>query len=163
MLALVHDMAESLVGDITPVDGVPKAEKNRREAVTMDYLCGELLGGVDSGTAGKQIREAWQEYEDGKTPESRFVHDVDKVELLLQMLDYEKATQGERDLSEFAYVADKIEYEEVKQWCKQLLKERDAYWKSIGKENLSQKNRKEGKDDVPNRDEMDEYYERNKV
>jgi putative hydrolase of HD superfamily len=27
-MALVHDMAEALVGDITPMDGVTKHEKN---------------------------------------------------------------------------------------------------------------------------------------
>jgi putative hydrolases of HD superfamily len=158
MLALVHDMAESLVGDITPVDGIAKVEKNRREEATMDYLCKELLGSVHGGIAGKQIRDAWQEYEDAKTLESRFVHDVDKVELLIQMVDYERSTKGECDLSEFAYVADKVETEEVKQWCTQLLKERDDYWKSIGKENLSQRNAREGKDEVPNRGQMDDYY-----
>ena len=46
-MALIHDMAESLVGDITPVDGVLKAEKNRRESETMDYICQDLLGKVD--------------------------------------------------------------------------------------------------------------------
>jgi putative hydrolases of HD superfamily len=73
-MALIHDMAESLVGDITPVDGVTKAEKSRREAETMDYLCSGLLGNVDGGEQGKHIREVWQEYEDAVTTESHFVH-----------------------------------------------------------------------------------------
>uniref|UniRef100_A0A8C6ZWX7 HD domain containing 2 n=1 Tax=Nothoprocta perdicaria TaxID=30464 RepID=A0A8C6ZWX7_NOTPE len=30
-LALVHDMAECIVGDIAPADNVPKEEKHRRE------------------------------------------------------------------------------------------------------------------------------------
>lgn len=89
-MCLIHDMAESLVGDITPVDGVPKVEKNRREASTMDYITKTLLGNVSGGSAGHDIRNIWQEYEDSKTPESLFVHDVDKLELLLQMVEYEK-------------------------------------------------------------------------
>ena len=32
-MALVHDLAECLIGDITPHDGVDKAEKYRRELV----------------------------------------------------------------------------------------------------------------------------------
>lgn len=32
-MALVHDLAESIVGDITPDDGVSKEEKYRRELV----------------------------------------------------------------------------------------------------------------------------------
>ena len=33
-IALVHDMAESIVGDIAPMDNVSKEEKHRREKVT---------------------------------------------------------------------------------------------------------------------------------
>lgn len=32
-LALVHDLAESIVGDIAPADNISKAEKHRREKV----------------------------------------------------------------------------------------------------------------------------------
>jgi putative hydrolases of HD superfamily len=33
MMAVVHDLAEALVGDIAPSDGVSKEEKTRLEAV----------------------------------------------------------------------------------------------------------------------------------
>jgi putative hydrolases of HD superfamily len=56
-MALIHNMAESLVGGFTSVDGVPKVEKNRREAATMDYICDDLLRKVHGGLAGKDIRE----------------------------------------------------------------------------------------------------------
>ena len=32
-MALVHDLAESKIGDITPLDGISKEEKYRREKV----------------------------------------------------------------------------------------------------------------------------------
>uniref|UniRef100_A0ABI7XGV5 HD domain containing 2 n=1 Tax=Felis catus TaxID=9685 RepID=A0ABI7XGV5_FELCA len=35
-LALVHDMAECIVGDIAPADNIPKEEKHRREEVSVD-------------------------------------------------------------------------------------------------------------------------------
>jgi putative hydrolase of HD superfamily len=151
-LALVHDMAELIVGDITPVDGVSKPEKSRREAVTMDYLTKDLLGNFDGGLAGEEIRAAWQEYEDSKTPEAIFVHDVDKLELLLQMLDYERTSEGKVDLSEFAYVAQKIETSEVKQWAAELVAKREEYWKSIGKP-LPTKNQT-----VKHKAQQDDYY-----
>ncbi|KAK5725044.1 hypothetical protein LTR17_013335 [Elasticomyces elasticus] len=137
-MALVHDMAEALVGDITPIDGVSKPEKSRREAETMDYLCSGLLGRVGGGVAGKAglagegIREAWQEYEDGLTRESVFVHDVDKVELLLQMVEYEKEKDGQLDLGEFAWVAKRIAMPEVKEWAEEILQERKVFWESKG-------------------------------
>ncbi|KAJ5052351.1 uncharacterized protein L3040_002102 [Drepanopeziza brunnea f. sp. 'multigermtubi'] len=37
-MALVHDMAESLVGDITPSQGVSKEEKHQRELLAMKYI-----------------------------------------------------------------------------------------------------------------------------
>ena len=37
-LCLVHDLAESLVGDITPFDGVSRAEKRTRESSAMGYM-----------------------------------------------------------------------------------------------------------------------------
>ncbi|KAI1635048.1 HD domain-containing protein [Biscogniauxia mediterranea] len=127
-MCLIHDMAESLVGDITPVDGVAKPEKSRREAETMDYLTRNLLGKVDEGAAGRQIRAIWQEYEDSQTLESQFVHDLDKVELLLQMVEYEKRANRTLDLGEFAYVETRLVLPEMQQWGKDVLRERDEYW-----------------------------------
>ena len=132
-MALIHDMAESVVGDITPVDGVAKKEKNRREATTMDFLCTDLLGNVDDGNAGRKIRELWQEYEDSETLEAKFVHDVDKMELLLQMVEYERTHGASKDLGEFSYVAERLELTETKAWGAEVLRERAAYWQGVGK------------------------------
>ncbi|KAL5119215.1 hypothetical protein ACEQ8H_002926 [Pleosporales sp. CAS-2024a] len=132
-MALIHDMAESLVGDITPVDPVSKEEKSRRESETMDYICNNLLGQFNGGLNGAQVRHIWQEYEDSVTPESLFVHDVDKIELLLQMVEYERASGCEKDLGEFTWVATKIKSDEVKGWAKQVFDERLDLWKSNGK------------------------------
>ena len=133
-MALIHDMAESLVGDITPVDGVSKDEKSRRETETMDYICSSLLGNVNGGQQAKAMREVWQEYEDSRTPESHFVHDVDKMELLLQMLEYERSHQGQLDLGEFSRVAKRIVLPEVQAWAAELLDERKEFWNQHGRE-----------------------------
>jgi putative hydrolase of HD superfamily len=154
-MALVHDMAELLVGDITPRDGVAKPEKSRRETETMEYMCKDLLGNVEGGDVGKRMREVWQEYEDSKTLESKFVHDVDKMELLLQMLDYEQEKAGEIDLSELSRVSAKVELPEMRVWCDELLKERSVFWKGLGKKPLDNGTRK---DDA----EQDEYYGKDK-
>lgn len=127
-MCLIHDMAELLVGDITPVDGVPKPEKSRREADTMDFLTKTLLRGVAGGTTGEHIRAIWQEYEDSETLDSHFVHDVDKIELLLQMAEYEKQGKGQLDLGEFAYVSRKLSLPETQEWAAEILRERDQFW-----------------------------------
>lgn len=133
-MALVHDMAEALVGDITPVDGVSKEDKSRRESETMDYICTKLLGKFNSGLNGQDIRNLWQEYEDSETLESNFVHDIDKVELISQMVEYERAHQGRKDLGEFTWVATRVQSNEVKAWVHQLLWERLEMWKEFGTE-----------------------------
>lgn len=127
-MCLIHDMAELLVGDITPVDGVPKPEKSRREAETMDFLTTNLLRNVAGGATGAAMRAIWQEYEDSETLDSHFVHDVDKMELLLQMVEYEKRGEGKIDLGEFAYVATKVTLPEMKVWADEVLQEREAFW-----------------------------------
>ncbi|KAI1255174.1 hypothetical protein MGN70_003238 [Eutypa lata] len=127
-MCLIHDMAEALVGDITPVDGIAKPEKSRREAETMDYISEKLLGGVYGGLAGQDIRAIWQEYEDSETLDSHFVHDIDKIELLTQMVEYEKRVDCRLDLGEFAYVATKVQLPEIKAWADEILRERDALW-----------------------------------
>lgn len=132
-MAVVHDMAEALVGDITPVDGVSKEEKSRRETETMDYICTNLLGKFNGGLNGQDIRALWQEYEDSETAESHFVHDIDKIELLVQMVEYERTSKCERDLGEFQWVANVIKSEEVKAWAQQIFSERDQMWKDAGK------------------------------
>ncbi|KAI9651358.1 hypothetical protein NHQ30_001399 [Ciborinia camelliae] len=153
-MALVHDMAEALVGDITPVDGVPKSEKNRREATTMDYFTKSLLGRVNGGITGQQIQEIWQEYEDSVTLESKFVHDVDKIELILQMVEYERADKGNLDLGEFSWVASKIVLPEVQAWADEIFKEREEFW--AGKEHTVYTEAK--KPDDVKAAQTDEYY-----
>lgn len=161
-MCLIHDMAESLVGDITPVDGVAKPEKSRREATTMDYITETLLGNVYGGESaiGKEIRAIWQEYEDSQTPESHFVHDVDKMELLLQMMEYEKRGQGNLDLNEFAYVATKMTLPETRVWAAELLQERDAFWAAVKTKGEGEK---ENGVSAEHKQKQDDYYNRENV
>ena len=108
-MALVHDMAETLVGDIMPVDPVIKDEKTRREKETMEYLSRGLLGGWGGGVQGEGIREVWEEYKEGRSLESIFVYNINKFELLLQIVEYKRTRQEEGyDFREFVYIAKKI-------------------------------------------------------
>ncbi|XP_047081075.1 5'-deoxynucleotidase HDDC2-like [Lolium rigidum] len=118
-MAIVHDIAEAIVGDITPADGVPKEEKNRREKEALDQMCA-LLGG---GSRADEIRELWMEYEDNATLEAKVVKDFDKVEMILQALEYEKE-QG-RDLEEFFQsTAGKFQTDVGKAWAAEIASRR---------------------------------------
>lgn len=130
-MALFHDLAEALVGDITPMDKVSKEEKNRRESTSMEYFTNNLLGKVKGGIAGKEILDLWNEFEECETLESRFVNDVDKIELLLQMVTYEKAHQHKLDLGGFSWVAKKIVLVEMQEWATEILEGRKDFWGDI--------------------------------
>ncbi len=78
-LALVHDLAESVVGDLTEFDGIPKYEKHRRESEAMLYLTSLLPADV-----GREIFSLFNEYADQKTNEAKFVKDLDIFDMLLQ-------------------------------------------------------------------------------
>ncbi|XP_023415228.1 5'-deoxynucleotidase HDDC2 isoform X1 [Loxodonta africana] len=54
-LALVHDVAECIVGDIAPADNVPKEEKHRREKEAMKQLT-QLL----PKDLSKELYELWE-------------------------------------------------------------------------------------------------------
>lgn len=157
-MCLIHDMAELLVGDITPVDGVPKPEKSRRETTTMEYLTKTLLGGVHSGVTGEHIMEIWQEYEDSQTLDSHFVHDVDKIELLLQMNEYERRSQRAIDLGEFAWVSNKVTLPEMKEWAAALVKEREEFW--AGQTTVHGQKGVDGGLNETETAQRDEYYKR---
>jgi putative hydrolase of HD superfamily len=127
-MALIHDMAEALVGDITPADvSVSKQEKHRRELATMEYLR-DLLTPVNA-RAAQEIFEIWNEYEDMSTPEAVFVKDVDKFELMVQTLEYERLNK-DKDLSRFLTVRSQIKTSQVSDWADGILEERKLLWEN---------------------------------
>ncbi|MEE2747196.1 MAG: HD domain-containing protein [Candidatus Thermoplasmatota archaeon] len=84
-LCILHDVAEVLVGDITPHDDITSEEKHRLESDAIQSM------GIDAS-------EIFNEYEMQLTPESKFVRYLDKLDMALQAEIYE--SQG-LDLSEF--------------------------------------------------------------
>ena len=86
-LAVVHDLPELLAGDITPHDNISAAEKHRREAAAADQLF----------VSSPRLRALWQEYADHTTPESRFVHQLDKLDMALQAMRYRQRDGAKTD------------------------------------------------------------------
>ncbi|XP_055822979.1 uncharacterized protein LOC129891593 [Solanum dulcamara] len=118
-MAIVHDIAEAIVGDITPADGISKDEKSRRERAALEDMC-KLLGG---GSRAKEISDLWMEYEENSSLEAKVVKDFDKVEMILQALEYENE-QG-KDLEEFFQsTAGKFQTDVGKAWASEVASRR---------------------------------------
>jgi putative hydrolases of HD superfamily len=93
-MALVHDLAEALVGDITPFDSVDADEKRRREEEAMRTLA--TLAGDGEPLA------LWREYAAAGTAEARFVKELDRLETVLQASEYgSRENVGHAALGEF--------------------------------------------------------------
>ncbi|CAG8525540.1 12174_t:CDS:2 [Acaulospora morrowiae] len=145
-MSVVHDLAESLVvrirfyalhffalslilsvsnfiqGDITPLEGISKIEKNRRESEAMRHLCSNLL---ENSSQSQEIFALWQEYEDATTNEAKFVKDIDKFEMILQAYEYEQSDN--KDLERFFETTmGKFNHPEVKCWAEELYAKRQV-------------------------------------
>lgn len=81
-MVMLHDLAESVVGDYMP-GAVPSAEKMKLEKKAMEGILASLPTRVRS-----EYSEIWAEYLGNRTREARFVHRVDKLEMALQAQDY---------------------------------------------------------------------------
>ncbi|XP_022083399.1 HD domain-containing protein 2-like isoform X2 [Acanthaster planci] len=119
-MAIVHDLAECIVGDIAPADGISKEEKYRREKDAMKHLAGLV-----DPTVGLQFCELWEEYEDGSTEEAKFVKDLDKFEMILQAFEYETLQNRPMELQDFFDTTKgKFTHPTVQEWVKEVYKQR---------------------------------------
>jgi putative hydrolase of HD superfamily len=92
-IALVHDIAESIIGDIAPIQGIKLEDKFRLEKEAIIHLSDCLQQ--------KWPLERWIEYEKAATPEGIFVHDMDKIEAILQALEYDEVKPNTTMVEEF--------------------------------------------------------------
>ncbi|KAF9583351.1 HD domain-containing protein 2 [Lunasporangiospora selenospora] len=119
-MAIVHDLAESIVGDITPYDGVSVEDKHTRERNAMQHLCRDLLGWTPQA---EEIFGLWEEYEEASTPEAHLVKDFDKFEMIVQALEYEKSENVTLE-DFFAGTRGKFKHPMVTAWVNELDAER---------------------------------------
>jgi len=96
-MALIHDIAESRTGDLMLWTGeVTKEEKHRREQKSLEGM----LANVDPDMARKYA-DLWQEFEDQQTPEARFVRQIDKIDMILEAVEYHKSGRSEKSMVPF--------------------------------------------------------------
>ncbi len=96
-IALLHDLPESVLGDIPTPATCYFPPETKREA-EMEALSALLCGALS--LPREQWRAWWQEFEDGTSAEARLVRDADRLDMFIQAYVYEQTT-GNRWLEEF--------------------------------------------------------------
>lgn len=107
-MALIHDLCEIYAGDATPYDRIlDKSPRKRKEIMktwprfsTQEKIkfiknkykkekkgLEKLISGLP-GNLKNEIKNLWLDYEGGLTPEGRFFRQTDRIENLLQALEY---------------------------------------------------------------------------
>jgi putative hydrolase of HD superfamily len=86
-MALIHDLAESKTMDVplTVTDPAFRSAKTEVESV--------VIGGLFSGQ-DPQWRELFADYQTGKSPEARLVKGLDKVQMMIKVIGYEREGRG---------------------------------------------------------------------
>lgn len=110
-MALIHDLCEVYSGDMTVYDRIifPSDRKKRREIIERlprfskkekeefyqekykkEKQALEKITSTLPPSFKKEIMNLWEDYEKGLTQEGRFVNQVDRIENLLQALEYKE-------------------------------------------------------------------------
>ena len=93
-IAILHDLAESLIGDLPKVVTrfIPAEVKHAAERSAMVDI-------VRDSPIAQPYLTHWEEYDAGTTAEAQLVKDADKLDMMIQAFLYEQA--GQRNLEDF--------------------------------------------------------------
>ena len=84
-MALIHDLAESIIGDIIPETmSIIKKQKAEDKAFKL------ILKKLPQSKLKLKLSSIWTEYNENKSFDSKLVHMIDKMEMLLQADFYQK-------------------------------------------------------------------------
>ena len=107
-MILIHDLAEIVVGDYWALGDIP-TDKHVQELKGLQQLTKDL----PSETRNEFI-ELWEEFEEGKTNESKFAVALDKLEVLIQHNEADLATWNEKEFDwNYTYAYDKVSWSKV--------------------------------------------------
>ena len=94
-MALLHDLAESIIGDITP-DHVRKNEKITKE----NHAIKQILKNLPDSIAESYF-EIWNDYQKKISKEAILLHEIDKLEMAFQAKFYQKNGISKEKLKTF--------------------------------------------------------------
>ena len=94
-MILIHDLAESITGDFIP-NKITRVRKKTEERKAMKHILRRVPSVVRSN-----YEKLWQEYRSNKTSVSRFVHQLDKLEMAIQAVEYANQGYPQKTLLQF--------------------------------------------------------------
>lgn len=104
-MCLVHDLAESIVGDITPHDNIPKEQKSALEKQAFEKL--RLF--IKENCNSDRFNQLIEEYTSHSSAEAKYVKNLDLFDMYLQAYEYE--ILNDIKLDEFFSGVDSIQFE----------------------------------------------------
>jgi putative hydrolase of HD superfamily len=94
-MVLLHDLAESRIGDYTP-EQINEEEKKNLENNAFEEIVETLPSSIKS-----QYLKIWKEYQENISFESNLIHQIDKLEMALQAKTYQKNTSSKEKVETF--------------------------------------------------------------
>jgi putative hydrolase of HD superfamily len=117
-MILLHDLAESKIGDYTP-NQISKENKIKIENNAYDEIISTLPESIKL-----QYRKIWEEYQNQESPESKIVHQIDKLEMALQAKMYQKEGSSKEAVESFFKSAEnEITHPKLKDILNQILQD----------------------------------------
>lgn len=117
-IALIHDLGESIIGDIqAPEDSKQEVAKRLQE----DPAISKVLSLISDDPS--KLKDLWLDFEEGISPEAKFIKELDKIEMCLQALSYEQE-QGIRLDEFFNHTEKRLTIPKLKAIFQDVLKER---------------------------------------
>jgi len=83
-MSLLHDLAESITGDILP-DQITKEQKYLKENNAITKILGKLPNKLTI-----MYSKIWEEFQKNESDEAKFIHELDKLEMVIQAKIYQK-------------------------------------------------------------------------
>jgi len=98
-MILLHDLAESKIGDFTP-EQITKSEKEKIENHAFYDIIETLPNSIKS-----PYTSIWKEYQNQISVEAKIVHQIDRLEMALQAKMYEKSGSSKVNTATFLQTA----------------------------------------------------------
>lgn len=117
-MILLHDLAESKIGDYTP-NQISKENKIKIENNAYDEIINALPDAIKL-----QYAQIWEEYQKQESPESKIVHQIDKLEMALQAKMYQNEGSPKETIESFFKSAEnEITHPKLKELFNQIIQD----------------------------------------